>query len=226
LQAEFLANNQLLHYFNGLETTWWIKYPLAGLAKRTNSPLPNSFKQMLGEIEVTSLGQKLKLNTVTLDEATATYIGKIFDEIVESKVVNAWKNNNFSDLPNSVASQLQTLKNQGYELAVEAKLTINGKNPVPDYLLIKKEIDPLTNLITYDLNNAKYIDCKYLWDSPFSANQAEIVNGVTNSGVANTVAPFGIKNVNGAQIAAPNAAVKIKTVQKLTVNQQIEMVIQ
>jgi hypothetical protein len=226
LQAEFLANNQLLHYFNRLETTWWFKYPLGGLAKRTNSPLPNSFKQMVGEIEVTSLGQKLQLKTVSLDEATAPYIGKLFDEIVEVKVVNAWKNNNFSDLPNSVASQLQALKNQGYELAVEAKLTINGKNPVPDYLFIKKEIDQINNLITYDLNNVKYIDCKYLWDSPFSANQAEVVNGVTNSGVANTVAPFGIKNVNDVQIAVPNAAVKIKTVQKLTVSQQMEMVIQ
>ncbi len=181
---------------------------------------------MVGEIEVTSLGQKLKLKTVSLDETSASYIGKLFDETVEVRMVNAWKTNNFSDLPSSVSTQLQTLKNQGYELAVEAKLTINGKNPVPDYLLIKKEIDPLTNAITYDLNNAKYIDCKYLWDSPFTTSQAEIVNGVANGGVANTVATFGIKNVNDVQIAIPNAVVKIKTVDKLTVNQQMEMVIQ
>lgn len=181
---------------------------------------------MVGEIEVTSLGQKLKLKTVYLDETSASYIGKLFDEAAESKMVNAWKINNFSDMPSSVSMQLQTLKNQGYELAVEAKLTINGKNPVPDYLLIKKEIDPLTNAITYDLNNAKYIDCKYLWDSPFTTSQIVIVNGVTNSGVANAIVPLGIKNVDNIQIAIPNAAVKIKTVEKQAVNQQMEMVIQ
>ncbi len=185
---------------------------------------PATFKQMVGEIEVTSLGQKLKLKTVSLDESSASYIGKLFDETVETRMVNAWKTNNFSDLPTSVSTQLQTLKSQGYELAVEAKLTINGKNPVPDYLLIKKTVTP--NGAIYDANNVKYIDCKYLWDSPFTTSQAEIVNSVTNSGVANTIAPFGIRNVNDVEIILPNTAVKIKSVEKLTVNQQIEMVIQ
>ena len=202
------------------------KYALGGLSKRSSSTLPIVFKQMVGEIEVTSLGQKLRLKTVSLDETSASYIGKLFDEVVEEKMIIAWRTNNFSDFPTSVSSQLQTLKSQGYELAVEAKLTINGKNPVPDYLLIKKEIDPLTNVITYDINNVKYIDCKYLWDSPFTTSQLEIVNGVTNSGVANTIALFGIKNVNDVEIILPNTAVKIKKVEKLTVNQQMEMFIQ
>lgn len=226
LGNELAANAGLLSNFNSLENTWWAKYALGGLAKRTNSTLPVTFKQMVGEIEITSLGQKLKLKTVSLEETSASYIGKLFDEQVETRMINAWKTADFSDLPNSVSTQLKALKNQGYELAVEAKLTMNGKNPVPDYLLIRKEVDPLTNAITYDLNNAKYIDCKYLWDSPFTASQVEIVNNVTNSGLANTIAPFGIKNVNDVQIAIPNAAVKIKTVEKLTVNQQMEMVIQ
>jgi len=226
LKAEFAADNQLLHLFNSLETNWWSKYALGGLAKRTNSILPATFKQMVGEIEVTSLGKKLKLKTVSLDETSASYIGKLFDETVEIRMVNAWKTNNFADLPSSISTQLQSLKSQGYELAVEAKLTINGKNPVPDYLFVKKEIDPLTNVITYDANNVKYIDCKYLWDSPFTTSQLEIVNSVSSSGVANTVATQGIKNVDDVQMVVPNASVKIKSVQKLTVNQQMEMVIQ
>jgi hypothetical protein len=56
--------------------------------------------------------------------------------------------------------------------------------------------------------------------------QAEIVNGVTNSGVANTIAPSGLINVNGFKFAPNNSSIKIKTVEKLTVNQQMEMVIQ
>jgi hypothetical protein len=68
--------------------------------------------------------------------------------------------------------------------------------------------------------NVKYNDCKYLWDSPFTNCQVEIVNGVKNIGVANTIAPYGIRNVDNVEIILPNA------VEKLTVNQKMEVVIQ
>ncbi len=223
---EFVSDVSLLDKFRLVEETWWAKYPMAGMCKRTASTIPTQFKKYIGEIEVTSLGQKLKLKTVSLEETSASYIGKLFDEVVEAKVIDAWKTNNFSEFPSSVSTQLTSLKSQGYELAVEAQVTINGKNPVPDYLLIKGELNPLTNVVTYDVNNVKYIDCKYLWDSPFSANQLEIVNDVSNSGSALTTAQTGIKNVQNVQIVAPNTVVKITSVEKLTVNQQLQMVIQ
>jgi hypothetical protein len=224
LKSEFLASSQLLNYFNSLETTWWTKYALGGLAKRTNPVLPAAFRQMVGEIEITSLGEKLLLRTVSLEETSASYIGKLFDEAMETRMIDAWRTGNFSDLPGSVSTQLQSLKNQGYELAVEGQLTINGKNPVPDYLFIKRTNTP--NGIVYDINNVKYVDCKYLWDSPFTISQKEIVKEVTTNGVALATAPQGVRNVNDVEIVLPGTVIRIRTVEKLTVDRQMQLVIQ
>ena len=94
-------------------------------------------------------------------------------------------------------------------------------------MLIKKEVDPFTNKITYDYTNVKYIDAKYLHDSPFSSNQLEIVNGVKNNGVANCT-PFNkaILDVNGNPIIPVNQTIQIKSVEKLTIDDLMNLVIQ
>ncbi|MCK8143021.1 hypothetical protein MW871_14070 [Flavobacterium sp. I-SCBP12n] len=84
--------------------------------------------------------------------------------------------------------------------------------------------DPLTSAITYDI---KYIDAKYLPDSPFSSNQTEIVNEVKNNGVANcktTIKP--IVSVNDIELIPANENFHIKSVQKLTIDNLMNLVIQ
>lgn len=93
---------------------------------------------------------------------------------------------------------------------------------MPDYLLIKKEIDPFTNSISYDV---KYIDAKYLPDFPFSVNQAEIVNEIKNNGVSNCNAFDDIKDINGNRILKKGELLQIKTVEKLTIDNLMNLVI-
>jgi ElaB/YqjD/DUF883 family membrane-anchored ribosome-binding protein len=223
LGTELANDTKLLNYFNSLETTWWSKYALGGLCKRSNSTIPSTFKQMVGDIEVTSQGTKLRLRTVTLDETSPQYIGKLFDEVVEDKIIRAWTTGNFSDFPSSIASQLQQLKNQGYHLATEVSLVINGKNPVPDLLFVKREFDALTNTYSFNTNTVKFIDTKYLWDSPFTVSQMEIVNSVKLNGFAVVRSSTAVSNVNQVQMIAPNTPFRIITVEKLTVDEYLEL---
>ena len=39
------------------------------------------------------------------------------------------------------------------------------------------------------MNSVRYIDCKYLWDSPFTTGQNEIIRAINNSGSALATSP-------------------------------------
>ena len=74
---EFKLNTDLFDKFKLVEETWWAKYSMAGIAKRSGSITPTQFKKYVGDIEVTVSGTgKLKLKNISLNEASGQYLGK------------------------------------------------------------------------------------------------------------------------------------------------------
>lgn len=67
---------------------------------------------------------------------------------------------------------------------------------------------------------------KYLPDVNFSVNQKAITNSVKNTGVANVVALEDIKDVNENVILGVNSSFQIVTVEKLTVDNLMSLIIQ
>ncbi|MCH2236134.1 MAG: fibronectin type III domain-containing protein [Crocinitomicaceae bacterium] len=210
---EFRLNSSLFDYFKLIEETWWAKYPLAGLSKRTGNTIPEKFKNYIGEIEITTTGtSKLKLKATNLEESTPQYIGKLFDDVVTQKVTESWTTGNFDDFPVEISEYLADLKNKGYKLVVEPHVSINSKNPKPDLLFFgSKEIAGVT------ISDVKYLEIKYLDDVGYTSAQKEITNNLP-AVVTEKNGQVILDRIGGDEVVSPGQAFTINDVKKFTVN--------
>ena len=218
---EFKLNTDLFDKFKLVEETWWAKYSMAGLSKCSAFTVPTQFKKYIGDIEVTVSGTgKLKLKNISLDEASGQYLGKLFDDVITQNVKSSWISGDFSQFPTTIQNYLSNLKSQGYKLVVEPQLTVLGKNPKPDFLLVKKEI--IAGVTTYDV---KYLEIKYLDDVPYTPSQKAITENVPVQVIKKDLDRM--YDVNNIEVVPFNTHITVNEVIKLTVDKStLEMILQ
>ena len=200
---------------------------MAGISKRAGSTTPTQFKKYIGDIEINVTGSgKLKLKNISLSEdislseASGQYLGKLFDDAITQNVKSSWISGDFSQFPTAIKNHLSNLKSQGYKLVVEPQVTVLGKNPKPDFLLVKKEV--FGYITTYDV---KYLEIKYLDDVPYTTSQKAITQIVPVE--VKEINSQAVKDVNNIEIIPENTNFTISEVTKLTVNKTtLEMVLQ
>ena len=80
---------------------------------------------------------------------------KWFDDAITQNIRSSWISGDFSQFPSVIQNHLTNLKSQDYKLVVEPQVTVLGKNPKTDFLLIKT--DNIAGITTYDV---KYLEIK------------------------------------------------------------------
>jgi hypothetical protein len=175
LLNEFVSDVSLLDKFRLVEETWWAKYPMAGLCKRTGSTVPTQFKKYIGDIEVTpTVGGKLNLRDAeVLDHLSSQYIGKLFDDEMAYQIKNSWISGDFTNFPPNIADYLKDLHLKNYKLVIEPQVSILDENPKPDLLFFgSKKVGSITK------TDVIYLEVKYLSDVPFTNPQKAILNNL------------------------------------------------
>ncbi len=229
IKLEIEANSDLLNYFKLAEENDWAKWGLAAISKRStiSHPIKNSskFVEFINDYEVpiNNINRRLK-DLEYIDETTSSDLGYLFDNWLENQVVASWDADNFSSLPTSIASRLQTLKSD-YVLIPQAHVSIRGKSPVPDFLFVRKKVDALGNNIL-DKSDCIFIDSKLLWNTGFSSTQNLIVSKVTasNGAVVKSLQEYSFELNNPNMTIELGNNLTIKKVETFSVNQDIKLV--
>ncbi|MDO6490969.1 MULTISPECIES: hypothetical protein [unclassified Cellulophaga] len=216
LLDEFKLNTDLFDKFKLVEETWWSKYSMAGISKRSGSTVPTQFKKYIGDIEVSPVGGgKLKLRDAkyeTLDNLSPQYIGKLFDDAVTQNVNSSWVSGDFSNFPTNISNYLSDLKSKGYRLAIEPQVSTLGKNPKPDLLLFgNKKVGSITK------KNVIYLEIKYLDDVEFTNSQKAITKNLPSTVVEKNGRAI-VDKISGEEIIPAGQDFIINEAKKLTVD--------
>lgn len=204
LKAEWITIPKMFNFVESLQKDWWAKFPLR--KKTMENGLSPETSKLVDDFTFTHNGQTKKLG-----DLGPAPLGTIFDDIMESIVRSGWSTGNFQDLSQVVIQRLNSLKDEGYELVIKPKVSINGNTPEPDLLFIKKK--PNGEL---DFDNAIYIDNKYVETVNFTPPQQQIVNNVTSGSPAEVVTTQGFFTEGTFIEIPPNTPIKIKQVEIFT----------
>jgi hypothetical protein len=225
LALELKNNPELLSYFKLANEKEWALFGIAAITKRqaiTHVVKSTEFSRYINDLPVPVNGINRRLSSLQyVDETNSGDLGNLFDNWMERNVSHAWANNDFSNLPPAVANRLTLLKND-YELVTQATVSINGKNPRPDMIFIKKEQGP-NGVITLKKDECIYIDNKILWDTDFSAAQKEITNNVSASSGASVISQFR-NEFSTTRIVAIGDNLVITKVETFSVSQSIDII--
>jgi hypothetical protein len=196
IDAEFAQNTNLIDYFRKAENYDWAKMGLAAMTKKVSNPFPSKFVLLVNDYDVSVNNVNRRLaNLSYFDDGTISDMGIFFDDWIEKAVKDFWQNGTTGQLSPEIISRLSVLKND-YVMTTQFSVSINGSNPKPDFLFIRKIPNPDNpSLAILDLSDCIYIDAKLLESTQFSAAQKQIVNNVTTTSgaivTANDPANFG-----------------------------------
>lgn len=137
---------------------------------------------------------------------------------MENLVSTGWLEGSYKGLSDEIVNRLNQLKSEGYELIIKPHVSIGGRNPVPDFLFVKKVG------AKYNLNECIYIDKKYFHDVGFTKAQKEIEKPFKNGATeAIIIASDDIRVLSDNSVITAGSTMKVKKIEIFTIKDDLSL---